>query len=196
MILTAPHVTKRELAETAMRRSWFPVARIADLDSPQRATLLGEKLVVWRDRNGKVSVQSRRCPHRGGDLSRGEVHASSIGCPYHGWEFGSEGGACTRIPSLPDQAKIPPKAAIASYPVELRYGHVWTVLEDPIRDIYEVEEWDGVDLEWLAADPIDSGVGVGVSATSAMSRTSRSCTRCRWAPRRKSSSRCRSRVTA
>jgi hypothetical protein len=29
--------------------------------------------------------------------------------------------------------------------------------------MYQVEEWDGVDLEWLAADPIDSGVGVGVS---------------------------------
>ena len=28
MTLTAPHVTKRELAETTMRRSWFPVAGI------------------------------------------------------------------------------------------------------------------------------------------------------------------------
>lgn len=159
----APVVTKRELAEAAMRRSWFPVARIIDLDTPQRATLLGVKLVVYRDGQGRIAVQSQRCPHRGGDLSRGEVHASSIACPYHGWEFGSAGGTCTRIPSLPDQAKIPPKAAISSYPAVERYGHVWTVLEEPIRDMYEVEEWDGVDLEWLAADPIDSSVGVGVS---------------------------------
>ena len=91
----APTVTKRELAEAAMRRSWFPVARSCDLDTPQPATLLGVKLVVYRDKQGRVAVQSRRCPHRGGDLSRGEVHASSIACPYHGWEFASDGGACS-----------------------------------------------------------------------------------------------------
>ncbi|GAA4393506.1 aromatic ring-hydroxylating dioxygenase subunit alpha [Tsukamurella soli] len=165
MTIAAPVAapTKRVLAEQAMRHSWFPVARIADLDTPQRATLLGEQLVVYRSGNGVVAVQSRRCPHRGADLSRGEVHEASIGCPYHGWEFGSANGVCTRVPSLPDQAKIPPKAAIKHYPVELRYGHVWTALEDPIRDPYDVDEWDDVELEWLAADPIDSAVGVGVS---------------------------------
>lgn len=156
-------VTKRDLAEAAMRRSWFPVARIADLGTPQRATLLGEKLVVYRDGRGRVSVQSRRCPHRGGDLSIGEVHQESIACPYHGWEFASADGMCTRVPSLPDQSKIPPKAAIATYPAVEKYGHVWTVLEDPITEMYELPEWREVDLEWLAADPIDSPVGVGVS---------------------------------
>src|SRR5688500_7382734 len=119
----APTVTKRELAEAAMRRSWFPVARSCDLDTPQPATLLGVKLVVYRDKQGRVAVQSRRCPHRGGDLSRGEVHASSIACPYHGWEFASDGGACSRVPSLPDQSKIPPKAAIDSYPAVEQFGH-------------------------------------------------------------------------
>jgi phenylpropionate dioxygenase-like ring-hydroxylating dioxygenase large terminal subunit len=166
MTLSSPPKTsprRRELAEAAMRRSWFPVARICDLDTPQRATLLGEKLVVYRDGTGRVAVQSRRCPHRGGDLSRGEVHAGSIGCPYHGWEFASADGTCSRIPSLADQSTIPPRAAVTSYPAVERYGHVWTVLEDPIRDVYEVQEWEGVDLEWLAADPIDSGVGVGIS---------------------------------
>ena len=51
----APTVTKRELAEAAMRRSWFPVARISDLDTPQRATLLGVKLVVYRDGQGRIA---------------------------------------------------------------------------------------------------------------------------------------------
>lgn len=155
--------SKRELAEAAMRRSWFPVARICDLDSPQTATLLGVQLVVYRDGQGRIAVQSRRCPHRGGDLSRGEVHESSIGCPYHGWEFASDGGRCSRIPSLADQSKIPPRAAIASYPAIERFGHVWTVLEEPIREMYDIEQWRGVELEWKAADPLDSTVGVGVT---------------------------------
>jgi phenylpropionate dioxygenase-like ring-hydroxylating dioxygenase large terminal subunit len=163
-VTTSIHTpTKRELAEASMRRSWFPVARLCDLDKPQTATLLGVSLVIYRDGEGRVSVQSRRCPHRGGDLSMGEVHQSSIGCPYHGWEFSSTDGSCSRIPSLADQGKIPPRASIATYPAVERFGHVWTVLEDPIRDMYEIEEWQGLDLEWLAADPIDSSVGVGVT---------------------------------
>jgi phenylpropionate dioxygenase-like ring-hydroxylating dioxygenase large terminal subunit len=156
-------VTKRELAEAAMRRSWFPVARIADLATPQTTTLLGVNLVVYRDGAGRVTVQSRRCPHRGGDLSIGQVKDDGIACSYHGWEFSSTNGTCTRVPSLPDQSKIPPKAAIPTYPAVERYGHVWTVLEDPITDMYDVEEWRELDLEWLAADPLDSPVGVAVS---------------------------------
>ncbi|MFF1831338.1 Rieske 2Fe-2S domain-containing protein [Paenarthrobacter sp. NPDC058040] len=161
--VTTPAATKRELAEAAMRRSWFPVARISDLDKPQTATLLGTNLVIFRDGEGTVAVLDRRCPHRGGDLSLGEVHQKSIGCPYHGWEFGSSNGTCARIPSLEDQSKIPARAAVKSYPVVLRYGHVWTVLEDPIREMYHIEEWRGVELEWVAATPLDSPVGVGVT---------------------------------
>src|SRR3954454_4074220 len=102
---TPGQATKRDLAEKAMRRSWFPVARITDLGTPQRTTLLGEKLVVYRNGAGTVTVRSRRCPHRGGDLAGGEVLAKAIACPYHGWEFDSGTGGCTRVPSLPDQSK-------------------------------------------------------------------------------------------
>ncbi|CUR58004.1 putative iron-sulfur protein [metagenome] len=162
---TTPENTlpKRALAEQAMRHSWFPVARSVDLIRPVPATLLGTKLVVYRDGRGQAVVQSRRCPHRGGDLSIGEVHSGSIGCPYHGWEFSSTDGGCVRVPSLEDQAKIPPKARIASYPVVERFGHVWTALESPLTEMYDPEEWREDVFEWLAADPIDSTVGVGVS---------------------------------
>ncbi|WP_433826644.1 Rieske 2Fe-2S domain-containing protein [Actinoplanes sp. CA-015351] len=155
--------SKRDQAEEAMRRSWFPVARLVDLDKPVAATLLGVKLVVYRDGSGQVVVQSRRCPHRGGDLSIGEVHPASIACPYHGWEFASSDGACSRVPSLADQSRIPPKARIRTYPAVSRFGHVWTVLEEPVGPMYDPEEWQDADLVWLAADPIDSPVGVGVT---------------------------------
>lgn len=159
---TAAAPSKRELAEATMRRSWFPVARSVDLTKPQKAVLLGEPLVVWRTGAGKAVVQSSRCPHRGADLSIGEVHENSIGCPYHGWEYGAD-GACVRIPSLEDQSKIPARAGVRTYPVVERYGHIWTVLEDPIAAMYDLPEWREIELEWLAADPIDSTVGVGVS---------------------------------
>jgi phenylpropionate dioxygenase-like ring-hydroxylating dioxygenase large terminal subunit len=153
----------REQAEQAMRRSWFPVAVSAGLDTPQAATLLGERLVVFRTASGRAAVQQRRCPHRGGDLSQGTVHGEDIACPYHGWRYSSVDGSCTRVPSLPDQSRIPPRACVRTYPAVERFGHVWTALEDPVADLYDPEEWRELDLEWLAAEPLDSPTGVAVA---------------------------------
>ena len=158
----------RAQAELAMRHSWFPVARSADVTSkPVPAVLLGEKLAVYRGRDGNVRVVANRCPHRGGSLAQGEVEGNDIACPYHGWRYNGDANApagnCTYVPSLPDQAKIPPKAGIATFPVIERYGHVWTALETPLVDLYTPQRWADLDLEWLAADPIPSPTGVGVA---------------------------------
>jgi phenylpropionate dioxygenase-like ring-hydroxylating dioxygenase large terminal subunit len=164
LIDTSTPTTKREQAELAMRHSWFAVARSADVvDAPVPATLLGQRLVVWRGRGGAPRVTAARCPHRGGDLAMGKVHGDDIGCPYHGWRWSGETGGCTLVPSLANQRQIPPRAAIKAYPAIERFGHVWTVLEDPIADLYDPEEWHPLDLEWLAADPIDSPTGVAVA---------------------------------
>ncbi|MGW3507772.1 Rieske 2Fe-2S domain-containing protein [Streptomyces sp. NPDC000994] len=160
---TTAHPTKRDQAERAMRHSWFPVARSADLETPQPAVLLGERLVVFRDGSGTARVTARRCPHRGADLSQGVVNNGSIGCPYHGWEFDGADGTCTRVPSLADQNRIPPKAAIRAYPAVERFGHVWTVLEEPVVELYDPAEWRDRDLVWLAADPLDSPTGVAAA---------------------------------
>lgn len=151
------------LAEQSMRRSWFPVARSVDLAKPQEATLLGVPLVVFRKANGEATVLTRRCPHRGGDLSQGEQHGDDIGCPYHGWRFSGSTGVCSFVPSLADQSKIPPKAAVRVYPAVERYGHIWTCLEDPIVDMYDLDGWKDLDLVWLAANPLRSPTGVAVA---------------------------------
>ena len=162
----SPGKTHRELIEQAMRHSWFPVARSADIvagGTPQAATLLGVQLVVYRDGTGQAAVASRRCPHRGADLSIGQVHETSIGCPYHGWQFASGDGLCVRVPSLDDQGKIPPKARLRVFPVAERYGLVWTSLETPLEPLYELPEWEREPFEWLQAEPLDSPVGVAVT---------------------------------
>ncbi|WP_027816895.1 Rieske 2Fe-2S domain-containing protein [Paraburkholderia bannensis] len=153
----------RTQAERALRRQWFPVARSADLATPQSATLLGERLVVWRTASGQAVVQDARCPHRGADFALGKVHGDSIACPYHGWQFAAEGGKCSHIPSLEDQCKIPPNAAIHTYPVIERFAHVWTVLETPATELYDPEHWRDLELDWLAATPLESPTGVAVA---------------------------------
>lgn len=157
---------KRDRAEAAMRKAWFPVARSCDLEAggrPQAATLLGERLVVWRTASGRAVVQGRRCPHRGADLAIGRVHGEEIACPYHGWRFGAEDGGCTLVPSLADQSRIPPRAAIPTHGAVERFGHVWTTLEEPAFAMYDPQEWKAHEWEWLAATPIDSSTGVAVA---------------------------------
>lgn len=154
----------RALAERAMRHSWFPVARSIDVQpGPVPAVLLGTKLAVFRDGDGIARVVENRCPHRGGSLGHGRVTDGSIACPYHGWRFDGGSGACAFVPSLADQSMIPPRAAVATFPAVERYGHVWTVLEEPVRELYENPHWKDLDLEWLAAEPLDSSTGVGVA---------------------------------
>ncbi len=163
--MTAETMSLRNQAERAMRHSWWPVARSVDVvRAPIRAVLLGEKLAVYRGEDGEVRVRANRCPHRGGSLGHGAVHGNDLACPYHGWQYSGDDGHCTRVPSLADQSKIPPKAAAKAYPVVERYGHVWTCLDEPAVEMYDLAEWRESEYEWLAAEPIvtDHGVAIAV----------------------------------
>ena len=58
----------------ALRRCWHPVAYGADLGpGPRAATLLGERLALWRDSRGAAHAFRDLCVHRGTALSLGSV---------------------------------------------------------------------------------------------------------------------------
>ena len=101
--MSEPHmngVPSGEDVSRAMRRCWQPVARVQDLErGPRRAVLLGEALAVFLTEGGEPAVVSDRCAHRGASLSMGEVVGEGIQCPYHGWEWDGQDGACTRVSS-------------------------------------------------------------------------------------------------
>ena len=143
----------------AYQHVWFVVARSQDIATPQSATLLDHNLVVFRDSTGAARVTDRRCIHRGGNLAHGKVVGDNIACPYHGWQFDGKSGQCAHLPSLAEGQSIPPKAAIKSYPVIERFGHVWTCLGDPVFDLPNPPEIADLELEWRAADPIHAEVG-------------------------------------
>ncbi|ACY14415.1 aromatic ring-hydroxylating oxygenase subunit alpha [Haliangium ochraceum] len=91
---------------------------------PQSVTRLGRRLVLWRDRRGRVLATDARCPHRGADLGLGRVREGEIECPYHGFRFDGA-GACTRIPCEGGDYSIPAGMAVNSYAVTERYGLIW-----------------------------------------------------------------------
>lgn len=103
------------------------MARSADIGpQPVKATLLDEKLVIYR-LHERVVVARDVCPHRGVPLTLGFHDEEGIICPYHGLRFG-EDGRCNRIPSSPNQP-IPAKLNLTCYAAEEHYGLVWVCLD-------------------------------------------------------------------
>ncbi len=116
-------------------------------NKPLKVEILGQKLVMWRDRKGNVHSLSDLCVHRGGSLAGGWLTPddSKIVCPYHGWEYEGS-GACAKIPAHP-QRNIPKKARVDSYPVEEKYGFVFVFMGDlaeedrpPLPEIPELDD--------------------------------------------------------
>ena len=124
----------------AMRWFWHPVMYASELtDSPQRAVLLGEPLVLVR-LAGEVRCFADLCVHRGTALSLGWVEDDQIRCAYHGWAYGPD-GVCTKIPSRFGD-NIPRRARLKPYRVAEASGLIWACLEDePVYPIPEFPEW-------------------------------------------------------
>jgi phenylpropionate dioxygenase-like ring-hydroxylating dioxygenase large terminal subunit len=124
-----------------LRNFWYPLALSSDLRrQPRRVTALGQQLVVWRTRTGRVGVLSDLCVHRGGALSDGKVDGEEVTCPYHGWAYRTD-GSCARIPAQPQRA-VPARARVDAYPVQERYGIVWGFLGDlPEDERPPLPEW-------------------------------------------------------
>lgn len=81
---------------------WTPVTLSSRLRrKPLAVTLANEKVVFFRDERGVASALLDRCPHRGVQLSLGEVKGNCLTCPFHAWEFDGQGRAC-RVPLNPE----------------------------------------------------------------------------------------------
>jgi phenylpropionate dioxygenase-like ring-hydroxylating dioxygenase large terminal subunit len=113
-----------------LKNFWYPI-QFSDKVStkPQRQRILGQDLVVYRTESGVAQVMSDLCVHRGGAISGGWVQENCIVCPYHGWEYETN-GQCSKIPANLDQKVIPKRARVDAYPTQERYDFVWAFLGD------------------------------------------------------------------
>ena len=86
-----------------MRRYWQPVAARAELEKrwTRKVRLLGEDLVLFRDRQGRLGLIEEQCPHRRASFLHGIPTQDGIRCPYHGWEFNGQ-GKCLSQTNEPD----------------------------------------------------------------------------------------------
>ncbi|AEU34378.1 aromatic ring-hydroxylating oxygenase subunit alpha [Granulicella mallensis] len=126
----------------ALAPFWYPVAFSHEVGSqPYAATLLDERVVVYRLSDGKLAAARDICQHRGVPLSMGHVEGDEIICKYHGLRYDRE-GRCTCIPAHPGGA-ISPRLRLQMFQVQERYGLVWVRLVDngPLA-LPEMNEWD------------------------------------------------------
>lgn len=124
-----------------MRRYWVPAllsSEIPEPDGPQvRVQLLGEKLLAFRNTDGKACLISEFCSHRGVSLYFGRNEENGIRCAYHGVKFDGD-GRCVDVPSSP---KACAHMHIKGYPCVERGGVVWTYMGPPEHkpDLPELE---------------------------------------------------------
>ncbi|MEM9460037.1 MAG: aromatic ring-hydroxylating dioxygenase subunit alpha [Myxococcota bacterium] len=117
-----------------LRRYWHPIAASAELDANPLRTkevrLLGENLVLYRDRGGSLGLLDRYCPHRRVNLAMGVVEDDGLRCAYHGWKFDRR-GRCVEQPfedTLDPSGSFRSKCGIKSYPAQELGGLVWAYL--------------------------------------------------------------------
>ena len=118
------------------RRYWIPALLAWEIPAPDcppvRVPLLGEKLVGFRDSQGRIGLIDEFCAHRGVSLWFGRNEECGLRCPYHGWKYDVT-GACVDLPSETEQSGFRARIKLKSYPCIERAGIVWTYMGPPDR---------------------------------------------------------------
>lgn len=113
-----------------LRRYWHPAAVAGELteEKPIKAVkILGEKLVVFRDKGGRYGLVGEHCSHRLASLAYGRVEEDGIRCPYHGWKYDAQ-GRCLEQPAEPPDSTYKDRIRHKAYPVEKLAGLLFAYL--------------------------------------------------------------------
>jgi 5,5'-dehydrodivanillate O-demethylase len=127
-----------------LRRYWFPVAYPSELTDEQPTRfirILGEDLVLFRDKSGNVGLIQDHCAHRGASLLYGRVEERGISCAYHGWLYDTAGN-CLETPAEPTDSKFYLTVKMRAYPVKKFIGMYWAYLGPlPAPEIPRYDVW-------------------------------------------------------
>lgn len=112
------------------RRYWMPALLSQQLPGPDcdpvRLELFSEKMVAFRDTQGRLGLIDEFCAHRGVSLWFGRNEENGLRCPYHGWKFDIK-GQCIEVPSEPTSGYCD-RIKLKSYPMIERGGVIWVYM--------------------------------------------------------------------
>jgi phenylpropionate dioxygenase-like ring-hydroxylating dioxygenase large terminal subunit len=109
-----------------IRNQWYIILESNEVRKgrPVGVTRMGEKLVLWRDPQGKVVCMFDLCPHLGAKLSQGKLCEDRLACPFHGFEFSSS-GQCCYIPAMGKNGNPPKAMRVNTYPTYEAHDFIW-----------------------------------------------------------------------
>src|SRR6202165_5049706 len=113
------------------RSYWLPALMTEELPEndypPVRVKILSERLLAFRDSEGRLGLIDEFCAHRGVSLWFGRNEQSGLRCPYHGWKYDVT-GQCVDVPSEPEESGFRKKIKLASYPCVELGDVVWAYM--------------------------------------------------------------------
>ena len=116
------------------RQYWIPVLlaeELAGADGPPvRVKLLSERLIAFRDSQGRYGLMDEFCAHRGASLWFGRNEENGLRCTYHGWKYDVT-GQCVEVPSEPEDSNFCENVQLRSYPLVKVGAVLWTYMGDP-----------------------------------------------------------------
>src|SRR5438552_3081133 len=135
-------------AGTAMgqlfRAYWLPALLVEELPEndcpPVRVKLLSERLLAFRDSDGRYGLIDEFCAHRGVSLWFARNEQSGLRCAYHGWKYDVK-GQCVDVPSEPRESGFCQKIKLKSYPLVKRGPVLWTYMGPPDKQP-PLPEWE------------------------------------------------------
>ncbi|MEO5898393.1 MAG: Rieske 2Fe-2S domain-containing protein [Vicinamibacterales bacterium] len=126
------------------RSYWMPALLSDELPEndcpPVRVKLLSERLIAFRDTDGRRGLIDEFCAHRGVSLWFGRNEECGLRCPYHGWKYDVT-GQCVDVPSEPEESGFSNKVKLKSYPLIERGGVLWTYMGPPEKQP-PLPEWE------------------------------------------------------
>jgi len=124
-ILDYPKLTYETLTEQdKYDLQWYVIGTPSDFftDQPKKVTVWNKNYVVWRNSEGQYSALDDVCSHKGASLAGGYLQNASIVCPYHGYEFDSN-GTLQKVPGICFQPS--PVQNLAKFDVVEKHGWVY-----------------------------------------------------------------------
>jgi nitrite reductase/ring-hydroxylating ferredoxin subunit len=134
-----------------LRRYWQPVCLSEELkDLPRKEKLLGEEIVVFRDKGGRVGALDPHCAHRGTSLEWGQIEQRGIRCCYHGWLYDTA-GQCLEMPCETEGFRQKMDVWQPAYPTHEYGGLVFVYMgppgTEPLFPLYDIIDPSRDDVE-------------------------------------------------
>jgi nitrite reductase (NADH) small subunit len=101
--------------------NWTEIAKLDDIPRLGSRVLRTDTMdiAVFRTAGDQVFALRDSCPHKGGPLSQGIVHGTTVTCPLHNWKIDLASG----------QAQGPDEGCANSYPVKVENGVVYLAFD-------------------------------------------------------------------